>query len=540
LKVIEGPLRDGMNQVGDLFGSGKMFLPQVVKSARVMKKAVEYLTPFLEKEKEASEGHSRPKILLATVKGDVHDIGKNIVGVVLACNNYEIIDLGVMVPAQKLLELATIEKVDIIGLSGLITPSLDEMVTVAKEMEKGGFTIPLLIGGATTSRLHTAVKIDSHYSGPVIHVLDASKSVPVAGDLLNEERGEDFRNSINKEYDDLREKHKRRSEDKKYLSFDAARANRFRIDWNSTQVVKPNQLGNQVYNDYSLSEIADFIDWTPFFQTWMLKGKYPAILSDRQVGAEATKLFEDADNLLKEIISQNLLIANAVIGIYPANSVGTDDVEVQVDDNTTSVFHFLRQQSKKGPGVPNISLADFIAPRDTGIKDYLGGFAITVGIGTDRLVEKFEAEKDDYNAIMVKALADRLAEAFAELMHHKVRSQIWGYSAGEQLTQQELTREKYVGIRPAPGYPACPDHTEKATLFQLLEVEKNTGISLTESFAMYPAASVSGYYFSHPDSRYFGLGKIGKDQVEEYSRRKKLGSEIAEKWLAPNLAYDIG
>ncbi len=538
LKVIEGPLMDGMNVVGDLFGAGKMFLPQVVKSARVMKKAVDYLTPFLEKEKEAQYSKAG-KILLATVKGDVHDIGKNIVGVVLACNSYEIIDLGVMVSAQKILEVAKQEQANVIGLSGLITPSLDEMVVVAKEMEKGGFKIPLLIGGATTSRLHTAVKIDPHYQGPVIHVLDASKSVTVAGNLMSEDKGHRFLEVVNNDYEQLRDKHKQRREDKKYVSIATARANRFQIDWESTEVAIPNQLGNQVHKNYSLGEIADYIDWTPFFQTWMLKGKYPAILSDTHVGAEATKLYNDASHLLEEIISEELLRAHAVVGIFPANSLETDDVQVQLGDQKTAVFHFLRQQSKKADGIPNLCLADFIAPQDSGVQDYFGGFAVTAGCGTDKLVERFEADKDDYSAIMVKALADRLAEAFAELMHQKVRSQLWGYSAGEQFTSQELIAENYIGIRPAPGYPACPDHTEKAALFDLLDVQKSTGIELTESFAMYPAASVSGFYFSHPESRYFGLGKITRDQVKDYSGRKKLNLEIAEKWLSPNLSYDI-
>ena len=538
LHVIEGPLMDGMNVVGDLFGSGKMFLPQVVKSARVMKKAVAHLVPFIEEEKMASgtSGEANAKILMATVKGDVHDIGKNIVGVVLGCNNYEIIDLGVMVPPEKILEEAKKHKVDIIGLSGLITPSLDEMVHVAKELEREGFEIPVMIGGATTSRIHTAVKIDPNYSGSVVHVLDASKSVPIAGELAVKEKREVYQAQIKNEYAELRDNHKGRQTEKNYITFAEAQVNRTKIDWNGQHLVEPKIIGNQVFNNYSLSEIREFIDWTPFFQTWMLKGKFPAILKDDVIGEEASKLHRDAEQMLDSIIENESLVANAVMGIYPTKSVG-DDVIILSPESGEEIkrFHFLRQQGKKGSGLPNISLADFISPE----KDYLGGFAVTTGIGIEDLVKRFEKDHDDYNVIMIKALADRLAEAFAELMHHKVRTELWGYSSEEALSNEELIKEKYQGIRPAPGYPACPDHTEKRTLFDLLEVEKNTGISLTESFAMYPAASVSGFYFAHPQSKYFGLGKIDKDQVEDYAKRKNMSVSEVEKWLAPNLCYDI-
>ena len=542
LQVIEGPLMDGMNVVGDLFGSGKMFLPQVVKSARVMKKAVAYLTPFLEEEKVKGKENNAPRILLATVKGDVHDIGKNIVGVVLACNSYEIIDLGVMVPAEEILQKAVEEKVDIIGLSGLITPSLDEMVNIAREMERLEFKTPLLIGGATTSRIHTAVKIDQEYSGPVIHVLDASKSVTVAGEIISSKTNQNFFKKVKDEYNYLREDHSNRRKDKNYISIQEARENRFKIDWDQSKVVAPQFIGNRSYHEYSIKEISQFIDWTPFFQTWMLKGKYPQILEDKLIGSEATKLFTDANEVIDQIIKEQLLIAKAVVGIYPANSIGHDDLEIYTDDSRKeikTVFHFLRQQGKKSGGVPNLCLADFIAPKESGIKDFVGGFAVTAGIGIAPLVERFEKNHDDYNSILLKAVADRLAEAFAELMHYRVRTELWGYAPQEKFSNEDLIKEKYQGIRPAPGYPACPDHTEKENLFQLLEVEKNTGISLTESFAMYPAASVSGFYFSHPESKYFGLGKIGKDQVEDYTQRKKLDLKLTEKWLAPNLSYDI-
>ncbi|MDA0196489.1 MAG: methionine synthase [Bacteroidetes bacterium] len=543
IEVIEQPLMAGMNVVGDLFGSGKMFLPQVVKSARVMKKAVAYLVPFIEEEKIASGVASKPnaRILMATVKGDVHDIGKNIVGVVLACNNYEIIDLGVMVPAQRIIEEAIKHEVDIIGLSGLITPSLDEMVHVAKELEKEGLKIPVMIGGATTSRIHTAVKIDQNYSGAVVHVLDASKSVPVAGDLANTRTLRGFTEKTKAEYALLRENHANRQSEKNYIPLDLARENQVKIDWEIYDPPKPNVLGNKVFNKYPLDEIRKYIDWTPFFQTWMLKGKYPDILSDKVIGVEAAKLYEDAQKMLDEVITNKLLTANGVIGIYPANAI-EDDVEVGNPKNPEQMitsFHFLRQQGKKGQDIPNISLGDFIAPKATRNQDYIGGFAVTTGVGIEKLVEKFEKDHDDYNIIMIKSLADRLAEAFAELMHEKVRKELWGYASGETLSAGELIKERYSGIRPAPGYPACPDHTEKRILFDLLEVEENTGINLTESFAMYPASSVSGFYFSHPESRYFGLGKIGKDQVVEYAERKGMKIDEIEKWLAPNLSYDI-
>ena len=542
LKVIEGPLMDGMNVVGDLFGSGKMFLPQVVKSARVMKKAVAYLLPYLEEEKAANQDtSSASKILLATVKGDVHDIGKNIVGVVLACNNFDIIDLGVMVPAEKILDAAVEHQVDAIGLSGLITPSLDEMVHVAKEMERRNIDIPLMIGGATTSRIHTAVKIDPVYSGSVIHVLDASKSVPVAGELINQETYKNIYTRTKGEYADLREAHANRKQTKSYISYQGAVNNKLNIDWDSKDFVQPSFIGNKVFNDYSIEEISKYIDWTPFFNTWMLKGKFPQIFENDTIGKEAKKLYDDAQEVIKEVIEKDLLYANAVVGLYPANTEG-DDIIVYTDESRREVkttFHTLRQQGRKGTLVPNLSLADFVAPKDSGKSDYIGGFAVTAGVGIEPLVEKYEADHDDYNSIMIKAVADRLAEAFAELMHEKVRKELWGYAQEETFDNESLIKEKYRGIRPAPGYPACPDHTEKATLFELLEVEKNTGISLTESYAMYPAASVSGLYFMHEEARYFGLGKIEKDQVEDYAKRKDQTIEETEKWLAPNLSYDI-
>lgn len=537
LQVIEGPLMVGMNIVGDLFGAGKMFLPQVVKSARVMKKAVAYLEPFMEEEKRRNKStESAAKVLLATVKGDVHDIGKNIVGVVLACNSYEIIDLGVMVPAEKILEVAVKENVAAIGLSGLITPSLDEMVHVASEMERQNFKVPLLIGGATTSRIHTAVKIDPQYSGAVVHVLDASRSVPVVGELISKNTKEQFFEKIKAEYTGLREGHANRRSEKNYISLADARANKVNIDWGSYKPPVPTVTGNHSFVDYPLEEIRKYIDWTPFFQTWMLKGKYPRIFDDKVVGHEARKLYDDAIQLLDEIVENKLLRANGVIGLYKAVAVG-DDVKVYDRDQHIETFHFLRQQGKKGSGIPNISLADFIAPEDSGLTDYIGGFAVTAGIGLEKIVERFKAAHDDYNEIMAKALADRLAEAFAELMHEKIRRELWGYASDEQLENEELIREKYQGIRPAPGYPACPDHTEKPLLFKLLQVEESAGIKLTESYAMYPAAAVSGFYFSHPESKYFGLGKIEKDQVQDYARRKKMEMKEAERWLAPNLAY---
>ncbi|MDH5475030.1 MAG: methionine synthase [Cyclobacteriaceae bacterium] len=543
LSVIEGPLMDGMNVVGDLFGSGKMFLPQVVKSARVMKKSVAYLLPFLEEEKRKNKDtKTRPKVLLATVKGDVHDIGKNIVGVVLSCNNYDIIDMGVMVPAEKIIAKAKEEKVDVIGLSGLITPSLDEMVHFAKEMEHEGLDIPLLIGGATTSRIHTAVKIDPHYKGSVMHVIDASKSVTVVSSLLSEENQLTFHEKVKQEYQELRENYTRKSSDKKYISFFEAKENKLNLDASKRFDTIPQVTGNKVYKNYELATIRKYIDWTPFFSTWMLKGKYPQILDHDVVGVEARKLYNDAQLMLDDIIENKRLEAHAVVGIYPANSLG-DDVEIYSKSNSENepsiTFHFLRQQGKKGSGLPNLSLADFVASKESGSADYLGMFAVTTGTGIEKMISQYESEHDDYKIIMVKALADRLAEAFAELMHEKVRKELWGYAKEENHTDEELIKEKYQGIRPAPGYPACPDHTEKQTIFDLLEVEKNTGITLTESFAMYPASSVSGFYFGHPESKYFGLGKIGKDQVEDYALRKGTPVENIEKWLAPNLNYEV-
>ena len=540
LLVIEGPLMNGMNIVGDLFGAGKMFLPQVVKSARVMKKSVAYLTPFLEEEKRKSGTVGKPnaRILLATVKGDVHDIGKNIVGVVLACNNYEVIDLGVMVPTEKIIEAAKREKVDVIGLSGLITPSLDEMVHVAKEMEHEKMVVPLLIGGATTSRIHTAVKIDPFYSGPVVHVLDASRSVPVASELINPVSRIGFQEKTKKEYAAMRKDHETRQLLKNYIPLVEARKNKVAINWDSSSIVKPTFLGRKVFENYSLAEIAKYIDWTPFFQTWMLAGRYPKIFEDQTVGHEAKKLFADAQSMLAQIIEDKSLQANGVVAFYPCNSTPQDDVELfdATTNHKIETFHFLRQQNKKAQNLPNFCLSDFVAPDSAGKKDYIGMFAVTSGIGLEKLIAKHKAELDDYSEIMAKALADRLAEAFAELLHKKVRQELWGFASHEKLTEVELIEEKYQGIRPAPGYPACPDHTEKGTIFNLLKAE-DIGIKLTESFAMFPASSVSGYYFSHPDSKYFGLGKIEKDQVIEYAQRKSMTIEETERWLAPNLAY---
>ena len=537
LEVIDGPLMDGINVVGDLFGSGKMFLPQVVKSARVMKKAVAYLLPFLEAEK--GEGRRQAKILMATVKGDVHDIGKNIVGVVLACNNYEIVDMGVMVPANKILERALEEDVDIIGLSGLITPSLDEMVHMAREMERAGFKIPLLIGGATTSRLHTAVKIDPHYSGPVVHVHDASRSVPVASSLMADENI--YYQTIKKEYAKLREEYLEKKSVKKFISIQDAKANRFQVDWTEANIVRPSILGKQVIKDYPLELIRPYIDWVPFFSVWMLKGKYPDILSDEKVGEEATRVYQDANEMLDWIIAGKKLTANAVLGFYPAQAQN-EGVDVFSDHEKTikvERFEFLRQQNKKASNLPNFSLVDFVAPESANVDDYLGFFAVTVGVGLEDIISEFKKDHDDYKIIMAKALADRLAEAMTELMHEKTRKEYWGYAAAEGLNNEELIKEGYSGIRPAPGYPACPDHTEKRKLFKLLDVEKEIGISLTESCAMYPAASVSGYYFANPEARYFGLGKIEKDQLEDYASRKKMSKEDMERWLQQNLAYEI-
>ena len=538
LHIIEGPLMDGMNVVGDLFGSGKMFLPQVVKSARVMKKAVAYLLPFLEADKSEA-AKKQGKILMATVKGDVHDIGKNIVGVVLACNNYEIIDIGVMVSCDKILAEAKKHQVDIIGLSGLITPSLDEMVYVAKEMQREGFTIPLLIGGATTSKLHTAVKIEQHYTnGQAVHVLDASRAVTVANSLLGDGKKK-YVEDIQQEYIRMRENYAKKKSEKDTISLEEAQANKFPIEWKAEDIHKPKFLGVKAIEDVTLSQIVDYIDWTPFFQTWELHGKFPRILEDEVVGVEAKKLFSDAQKMLQQLVQEKWLTNKAVIGIWPANAVG-DDIEIYSDESRNEVIakhHMVRQQSKKAKGEHNMSLADFVAPKETGLADYMGGFAVTAGLGIEEHIERFEKDHDDYSSILLKALADRLAEAFTEFMHEKVRKEIWGYGATEQLTNDDLIKEGYRGIRPAPGYPACPDHTEKWTLFKLLDAEKNTGITLTDSLAMYPASSVSGWYFAHPLSKYFGIGRIERDQVENYANRKKQSIAYIEKWLSPNLNY---
>jgi 5-methyltetrahydrofolate--homocysteine methyltransferase len=543
LDVIEGPLMAGMNVVGDLFGAGKMFLPQVVKSARVMKKAVAYLMPYMDEEKRKSGNMStnQGRILMATVKGDVHDIGKNIVGVVMACNNFEIIDMGVMVPTDKILAKAIEEKVDVIGLSGLITPSLDEMVGVAKEMERLGMKIPLLIGGATTSRVHTAVKIDPHYSGSVVHVIDASKSVPVVQSLISKEFGEAYHKKLKEDYSQYREDYKNRKRDKNFVSIEKARSTKVNVD--VANIVRPTFTGTKVFEDYALEDLRSYIDWTPFFATWELAGRYPKILDDTIIGSEAKKLFDDANKMLDEVISKKLLTAKAVIGFWEANSVNDDVVVRSRETNVSSsgvenTFHFLRQQSEKADGQHYNCLADFVAPKETGVSDYMGGFAVTAGIGIEPLVEAYEKDHDDYHSIMIKAIADRLAEAFAERMHELVRKEYWGYASSENLSSEELIKEEYQGIRPAPGYPACPDHTEKRTLFNLLDAENRIGLHLTENFAMYPAAAVSGFYFAHPQSKYFGLGKIAKDQVEEYAKRKGESVEWVEKWLAPNLGYE--
>lgn len=537
LHVIEGPLMSGMNVVGDLFGAGKMFLPQVVKSARVMKKSVAYLTPYLEEEKRQNGTGGKPaaKVLMATVKGDVHDIGKNIVGVVLACNNYEIVDLGVMVPTEKIIEAAKREKVDIVGLSGLITPSLDEMVHVAKEMQHEKMELPLLIGGATTSRIHTAVKIDPVYDGPVVHVLDASRSVPVASELISTETRDAFKTRVKEEYRLLRKDHESRQQDKNYISLSDARANRTKIDWQNASFTKPTFIGRKEIVKYPLEEIRKYIDWTPFFQTWMLAGRYPGILNDSVVGTEAKKLFADANAMLDEIVANKSLEASGVIAFFPAQNVG-DDVQLfdGKSDQPMATFHFLRQQNKKAQNLPNFCLADFVSP-DKG-KDYFGMFAVTAGIGLEKLVEKHKANHDDYSEIMAKAIADRLAEAFAECLHERVRKEYWGYASNEKLSNEQLISEEYDGIRPAPGYPACPDHTEKKLLFELLDAGK-VGITLTESYAMYPGAAVSGFYFANKESKYFGLGKIAKDQVVDYAARKGMKIEEVEKWLSPVLAY---
>lgn len=540
IEVIEGPMMDGMDVVGDLFGDGKMFLPQVVKSARVMKKGVAHLIPYIEKAKKKS-GSEKPKakILLATVKGDVHDIGKNIVAVVLRCNNFDVVDLGVMVPGDKILKEAREQKVDIVGLSGLITPSLDEMVHVAEEMKRQEFDLPLLIGGATTSRLHTAVKIAPGYNNPVIHVLDASRSVTVVSNLMADGRREKFQESIAEEYTELREKYSNRKGKKKMLPLEKARENRTKIDWNKTEVTTPSKLGVHRVDEMPLETLREYIDWSPFFIAWEMKGKYPAIFEDEKYGEEARKLFDDANRLLDRIISENLITAKGVYGLFPANAVG-DDIEIYTDESRKEVMttlHTLRQQSKKRSGEPNKALSDYVAPKESGIADYVGGFAVTAGIGVRDLVKKFEKDHDDYQSIMTKALADRLAEAFAEFLHEKIRKEDWGYSPDEGFTNQELIQEKYTGIRPAAGYPAQPDHTEKRILFDLMETEANTGITLTENYAMDPAASVSGLYFAHPDAKYFNVGKIDKDQVVDYAGRKEMAVEEIEKWLSPILNY---
>ncbi len=566
IQVIEGHLMTGMNVVGDLFGSGKMFLPQVVKSARVMKKAVAYLQPYIEAEKDDSQ-RSNGKILMATVKGDVHDIGKNIVSVVLGCNNYEIVDLGVMVPPEKIIETAKKENVDVIGLSGLITPSLDEMVYVSQEMEKQGFNIPLLIGGATTSRAHSAVKIAPHYSNTVVHVNDASRAVTVVGNLLQKDN-KVYKEQIREEYEKFREQFLKRGKQKEYVSIEEARERKFKIDWNTTEIVKPKQLGIQDIRDFDITILEDYIDWAPFFRSWDLHGKYPDILTDDIVGKQATELFKDAKVLLQKVFDEKLLKAKAVFGLFPANTVNDDDIEFstaleqttersntesghlersrKVDSaskkdfdcaqSDTAKFLTLRQQLKKREGIPNFALADFIAPKDTGIQDYIGCFCVTTGFGTEQLAKEFEANHDDYNSIMIKALADRLAEAFAEYLHKEVRTKHWNYASEENLTNEDLIAESYKGIRPAPGYPACPDHLEKQTIWDILKVEETIGVKLTESLAMWPAASVSGYYFANPEAKYFGLGKITEDQLDDYAKRRKISKEDAAKWLNPNLA----
>ncbi len=546
LHVIEGPLMAGMNVVGDLFGAGKMFLPQVVKSARVMKQAVAYLQPYLEAEKKASGLDLMPsagKVLMATVKGDVHDIGKNIVGVVLQCNNYEVIDLGVMVPAAKILETAKKEKVDIIGLSGLITPSLDEMCFVAAEMEREGFSCPLLIGGATTSKVHTAVKINPNYkAGQAVYVLDASRAVGVVSNLLSESANAPYIAEIRKEYAKVRETHLANEAKKQRITLAAARDNKFKIDWSAFKPVKPSFMGPRTYANFDLAALVPYIDWTPFFQTWELSGRFPAILTDNKVGAEAKKLFDDAQALLKRMIAEKWVTASGVVGFWPANSVG-DDIELYTGEprhSKLATLHTLRQQIARDASRDraHVALADFIAPKETGLADYIGGFAVTAGLGEEAAIEKHIKKTDDYSRIIAKALCDRLAEAFAEAMHHKVRTELWGYAKGETLSNDDLILEKYQGIRPAPGYPAQPDHTEKATLWKLMDVRHAIDIELTESYAMWPGASVSGLYFAHPQSHYFGVGKVERDQVEDYAARKKWTVAQAERWLAPVLNYD--
>jgi 5-methyltetrahydrofolate--homocysteine methyltransferase len=542
IEVIEGHLMTGMNVVGDLFQSGKMFLPQVVKSARVMKKAVAYLLPFIEEEKLKNplpEGSSSSagKILMATVKGDVHDIGKNIVSVVLACNNYEIVDLGVMVPPEKIINAAKEEKVDIIGLSGLITPSLDEMVFLAKEMQRQNFTVPLLIGGATTSKAHTAVKIDPQYKSAVVHVNDASRAVTVVGDLLQKESSNKYKENIKLDYADFRQKFLNRGKHKEYLTLEEARKNKYQLDWAKAEIVEPKTLGIQMIEDFDLRVLVPYIDWSPFFRSWELHGKYPDILEDEVVGKQATELFADAKAMMKKILDGKLFKAKAIFGLFPANTINDDDIAL-THNGEEYIFRTLRQQAKKYVGKPNFALSDFIAPKESGLQDYIGCFCVSTGFGTDELADGYRKNLDDYNSIMVKALADRFAEAFAEYLHKEVRIDHWGYAADEGLSNEELIKESYVGIRPAPGYPACPDHLEKLTLWELMEVKEKIGVELTDSLAMWPAASVSGYYFGNPEARYFGVGKIKEDQVADFAARKGIPLEEATRWLAPNIADD--
>ncbi|WP_053002503.1 methionine synthase [Kordia jejudonensis] len=534
IEVIEGNLMIGMNVVGDLFGSGKMFLPQVVKSARVMKKAVAYLNPFIEAEK-GEQQQAIGKVLMATVKGDVHDIGKNIVSVVLGCNNYEIVDLGVMVPPEKIIETAKAENVDIIGLSGLITPSLDEMVYLAKEMERQNLEIPLLIGGATTSKAHTAVKIDPEYKNAVVHVNDASRAVTVVGDLLNKKKSKDYRDKLKQDYDEFREKFLKRRKAKSYISLADARKKKYKIDWETSTIVKPKELGIQKLTQLSLKELVPFIDWSPFFRSWDLHGRFPDILTDEIVGEQATQLYADAQEMITEIITKQSLKAKAIFGLFEANTINDDDISIQKKGKEIGVFRTLRQQLEKRAEVPNIALADFIAPKETGKTDYMGTFCTAI-FGADELATRYKEKQDDYNAIMAQAIADRFAEAFAEYLHKQVRTKHWGYAANEDLTNEDLIKESYKGIRPAPGYPACPDHLEKETIWELLDVEKVIGVTLTESLAMWPAAAVSGYYFGNEEAKYFGLGKITQDQVEDFANRKGISIEKAQKWLHPTLA----
>lgn len=539
IEVIEGNLMTGMNVVGDLFGSGKMFLPQVVKSARVMKKAVAYLLPYIEEEKlknpQVGDSDNNGKILMATVKGDVHDIGKNIVSVVLACNNYEIVDLGVMVPPEKIINAAIEHNVDIIGLSGLITPSLDEMVFLAKEMERQNFKVPLLIGGATTSKAHTAVKIDTQYSNAVVHVNDASRAVTVVGDLLQKETSLDYKKNIKLDYESFRDKFLSRTKKKEYKTIEEARKNKFQINWEASKIVKPNKLGVQVIEDVSLEKLEPYIDWSPFFRGWELHGKFPDILTDEVVGKQAKELFDDAQQMLQKIFKEKLFTAKAIFGLFPANAITDDDIALH-HNGKEYFFRTLRQQLKRREGVADYALADFIAPKDTGKQDYIGCFCVSTGFGVDEIADAYKADLDDYNSILIKALADRLAEAYAEYLHKEVRINHWGYAANESLENEDLINETYKGIRPAPGYPACPDHLEKLTIWELLQVEEKIGVKLTESLAMWPASSVSGYYFANEEARYFGLGKIKEDQVEDFANRKGMPLEEATKWLATNIS----